>query len=647
MASSAEPIKLPGFGKPLNARDDLKYSVGRTEKFPIALIDEGFEAATLPMREYMIMELVNTITDKPNWQEKVFDVAIVANWRAETLASKPSNGEPTTALRADEPTDTNITNGGLNTPGSEFSDSQWSAYHAALDVSPRMFDWAVAEVRHKAKVFKQVSCVEALDGVWKSDTIIGEDVRKALERAVRPLEDVPAVSFDSNVPGHHDEQDWHPGSNRQVLDLVHPSIYPLVYGQSPILGAQKCQVADCTSWIGKGTTLKFPENSGELGLEWSTNYQWLPAEFETPPGMEDTHIKSYINNLHPRHHPDLYHIIAQIVAKAIPLWNEVLSHVIAPPLEPRVSDWSNSDRGYGESDDEEPQYAGMNSDEECDVLMEGWKDNRKIIEPEPGEFKTPGERNIGVFDKRNWTRHQIPITGVNLREDHGQLQIIVKLANIHLTPAKPEYFGGSWHVEGQANESICASALYYYSTSNITDSYLSFRQHTDADDARQLPYPQDEHRAVEKVFGIKNGGPAVQNLGKVLTRESRLLCFPNVMQHRVSAFKLTDPSRPGHRKLLALFLVDPHIKIISTENVPPQQHAWWRENVEMTGVLQKLPPELAEIVLNGTDFPISLDEAREQRLELMAERKGFSQQNDDVMMDRKFNRHWFKKVEKE
>ena len=32
--------------------------------------------------------------------------------------------------------------------------------------------------------------------------------------------------------------------------------------------------------------------------------------------------------------------------------------------------------------------------------------------------------------------------------DQG-LQVIVKLANIHLTPDKPTYKGGSWHVEGQ------------------------------------------------------------------------------------------------------------------------------------------------------------------------------------------------------
>ena len=39
----------------------------------------------------------------------------------------------------------------------------------------------------------------------------------------------------------------------------------------------------------------------------------------------------------------------------------------------------------------------------------------------------------------------------SLKEKYGQrgLQIIVKLANIELTPDNPEYEGGSWHVEGQ------------------------------------------------------------------------------------------------------------------------------------------------------------------------------------------------------
>lgn len=142
---------------------------------------------------------------------------------------------------------------------------------------------------------------------------------------------------------------------------------------------------------------------------------------------------------------------------------------------------------------------------------------------------------------------------------------------------------------------------------------------------------------MEHICGFKNGEPTIQNLGKVLTRERRLLCFPNVMRHRVSPFQLADPSKPGYRKLLALFLVDPHLKIISTENVPPQQHAWWRENVATAGVFERLPPELAEMVLNGKGSPTTLQEAREQRLDLMAERKDFALDIEDVLKEKTYN----------
>jgi hypothetical protein len=58
-----------------------------------------------------------------------------------------------------------------------------------------------------------------------------------------------------------------------------------------------------------------------------------------------------------------------------------------------------------------------------------------IEQPEPDVFKPPTEPD--------------PI--INLKEEYTKngLQIIVKLANIHLTPENPSYEGGSWHVEGQ------------------------------------------------------------------------------------------------------------------------------------------------------------------------------------------------------
>ncbi len=155
------------------------------------------------MRDYVIMELVNNITDKSDWHCKVFDEAIVAKWKAEILDSNPPNAIPTSTpatVLASTMTGIDTADHTSMTSDSDLDGSQWSAAHATMDVSPRMFDWVIAEVKYKAEVFKRFNFIEALDGVWISDTCVSEALRKALEEAVRPLENVPEVGFLPLVP---------------------------------------------------------------------------------------------------------------------------------------------------------------------------------------------------------------------------------------------------------------------------------------------------------------------------------------------------------------------------------------------------------------------------------------------------------------
>lgn len=125
-------------------------------------------------------------------------------------------------------------------------------------------------------------------------------------------------------------------------------------------------------------------------------------------------------------------------------------------------------------------------------------------------------------------------------------------------------------------------------------------------------------------------------------------------QHRVSPFHLVDPTKPGHRRFIALWLVSPLTRIISTANVPPQQQDWWVESVfgrstesqqasisnlpaelvqllEEKGLIEKtwssdakmnLPVELLDMVREyfGESPVMSEKVARAHRLELMHER---------------------------
>lgn len=57
--------------------------------------------------------------------------------------------------------------------------------------------------------------------VIKSDTAVSSELKAALRTAAARLEDIPDRL-----------KDWRPGSKGRVLDLVHPSLFPLVYGRS-------------------------------------------------------------------------------------------------------------------------------------------------------------------------------------------------------------------------------------------------------------------------------------------------------------------------------------------------------------------------------------------------------------------------------
>lgn len=162
-----------------------------------------------------------------------------------------------------------------------------------------------------------------------------------------------------------------------------------------------------------------------------------------------------------------------------------------------------------------------------------------------------------------------------------------------------------------------ATALYYYSNENITSSHLSFRHQVNTE-LDTLDYPQHHTGWLKDIFGCENEGPGVQDTGAVATSEGRLLTFPNILQHRVESFKLEDPIKPGHRKIVALFLVDPHLKILSTAKIPCQRKDWWLEH--QTAHTKALRVKETDHH-SPSDFPLTLEEAKELRLKLMEERK--------------------------
>lgn len=195
------------------------------------------------------------------------------------------------------------------------------------------------------------------------------------------------------------------------------------------------------------------------------------------------------------------------------------------------------------------------------------------------------------------------------------------------------------------NERICATAIYYYDCENITENTLAFRQRGLIDMLDiGIGYHQGEFQFLQEVYGfpddvVGNGdSPITQDIGAVICKQGRLLTFPNTVQHRVSPFSLADPSKPGHRKILALFLVDPHRRIISSANVPPQREDWGLERQEAVDqILSRLPRELQDIVQSDLTPLMTMKEAKEHRLKLMKERGLSSEKANEQFETGDFN----------
>lgn len=300
--------------------------------------------------------------------------------------------------------------------------------------------------------------------MYESDTLIPEDLHKALLNHIAKLEDVAA-----------DQQDWHPGSNEQVLDLVHPSLYPLCYNRSLVLKRNE------DGQLGSQLTTVSPPTATDPDQKFmSSKYQWLPTDFEV---SEDgaIEIKSgYINNLHPDQHRGFYPVLIRLLKQAVPMFERVLSDLQAPP--PRRITVTN-EHAYSWF----PQFDYDNfSGSDEDTAYEKFEESRPITLPAPeGPFQLP--------EPRDWTSPPFSLRG-------RTVQVITKVAEIHLSPDKPSYPGGTWHVEGMANENIVSTFIAYVESDNISESRLAFRGSFDNE---ELPYEQCDYRGVGLVFGIE------------------------------------------------------------------------------------------------------------------------------------------------
>lgn len=165
-----------------------------------------------------------------------------------------------------------------------------------------MLDWCIGELRYNASLIP----AEGSAGdrpplfvhhgdVYKSDTALPVEFKEALQDAI--------IKFEDTIPANL--KDYRPGSDGKIWDLVDPSLFPLVYGQTRVLKMEDpiTTLSDCLERSGEGNIISFP-GKGRVKrrdyteeLPFSKKFQWLPCEVDLS-GDEPMYVSLTVYFIH-------------------------------------------------------------------------------------------------------------------------------------------------------------------------------------------------------------------------------------------------------------------------------------------------------------------------------------------------------------
>ncbi|KFZ18182.1 hypothetical protein V501_01338 [Pseudogymnoascus sp. VKM F-4519 (FW-2642)] len=550
-----------------------------------------------------MLQLMSDLTDKSSWNVDVFDNTIVAKWREQTFQAQEARVAQGEELKM------RVT-------------------------SERAWDWCILELRDKALAFDEDRFVRLFDA-GSADGI--EPLLK------RPI------------------------SGRNLETLVDPSLFPLAYEKTSVLtegqvclraavesfgtgklslrqldGRLNTSEADSRIDAGYADVFESDETDDLRRFLWSSNYQLLPCEVEFSESGTgtDAHITSYINNLHPIHYQSVYYFVEKLISLAIKPWNECL-------VKGEKARWPIRIRTYSLT--WEPEYPRalvdkLQQDPTTEIHKEAIKEAEEF-------FKLPN-RSGSVQPPADLPEDlaRYPNILEDMFRDQG-LQVIVK---------------------------IVATAIYFYDVENTTaaEMKISFRQraymdqggyHYNRSDWPAFPSKFEVPREdIESMLGFKEKSNlfalTTQGIGYISAVQGRLITWPSTLQYRFEQATLADsaseipssssprspspppPSStptasksalsavPGYCRFVMLSLVDPHYRICSTRNVPPQEHAWWAGEVHNILALCRIPLEVAVMITEMTGgWPVGVDEVRLQQEQLLRERKWAERAFTEIM----------------
>ncbi|KAK6528235.1 hypothetical protein TWF281_009482 [Arthrobotrys megalospora] len=316
---------------------------------------------------------------------------------------------------------------------------------------------------------EQESFIEPdIDSVWREDDFLDDDgLRPKLIAAV----DTIAL-----------KRNRHSDSQEQVVSLVDPYRWPIVYGRTV---------------SNDGTMIKRPRRPYRYDpTRYSRNFCWLPSEFEVSADGESTKIASYINNLALLHEEQLFYpILEKIFTYFVPLFDRTLTNlqreqykgrrVRPPPLDPEIWDLSATkhrklwERLLEQFEKSQPLEGDFDSDTSDGAESEGLDEDpaqENHRSKPPKRQRMIKVRELASYRRRKRGRRWVPPALGKSTSLKGQTtKVVVRMTSVILSPQNPKLkAAGNWKTEGSLNERIVATGVYCYSQKNVENSKIIF-----------------------------------------------------------------------------------------------------------------------------------------------------------------------------
>ncbi len=233
----------------------------------------------------VIGDILHAITSRKEWYSKIFDDVIVKKWKTEFVEQSKNSGDlfdfvislaRTTAQGVKHEDDCSWDEGDilcdtcLEEEKQTYAEDNPNLTPVELTEIFNEGDW-LYELEIERCEHKRCRCTppdsELTKYIQHNNKIIPKRLHNNLKIQIyKMLEREPV--------------DWHPGSNEQVRDLIHPSMYCYVRGISALKDGHK-----------------------QEPCEENIRYQWMPSEFSVH--NKKVKITSYVNNLDDEKYPNI------------------------------------------------------------------------------------------------------------------------------------------------------------------------------------------------------------------------------------------------------------------------------------------------------------------------------------------------------